>query len=679
MLGATLARRLEAHPEHGPCRVGVEHELQVWAPAGQQDFRLLIARVAGAVGVQHPGDPRARWLASGLALTADGWEAELITPPVPLRRSSPDALAAMLDVERHRLLNSLREVDQHARLVGFSTHVNVSVDDGAVVGVAREFASRCAVAAGLLLDGADSPGVLIRPRRGRLEICGEFATGEDLAASIVFVAAAAAMLGDPGATLPEVGNWRVVPARERFGFFVSRDATGSDLYRAGRRAPVSLPGRTVLAQHHLEGVWSLVRPHAVSLGLDPTPVDERVLGLVPLPVERARTGGEDAWMQDRSGATKKGQDANSQRLTLLDPVERTRLRGAVTLAPAWLTWSTVAWRCEDARQGVAVYAVMPVECEPGFLQQLDAGALDGLLSRSLRRRTRGRVLCSADKTRRPEFWRDVRPEALVPAERDHAGAIARFGAGSGSGDEAGTKDRYDESTPPSASSRAASPVGAAAANTKTSALLSRGLLIAATCVAALLGGGAVWAITGGNDDPNTARSTSTLGPTAPAGPAASARAIASPETEPTLQPPTVQPWSVSYVGTLDRGPGPGGGPEDGFQMGIFCPDDTGSDCNFTGFSVFGWDELSGIQLSGPGTYTAAYVDPAYNPCDAPREGSGPPTNVSITLDEESIRWVINSADTGLVDCGDGSQSQNGASSTSFEGTYVEGSLPGFAP
>ncbi|MFZ1285666.1 MAG: hypothetical protein WAR57_01350, partial [Candidatus Phosphoribacter sp.] len=292
-------------------------------------------------------------------MTADGWEAELITPPVPLRRSSPDAIAAMLDTERHRLMSSLREADRHARLVGFSTHVNVSVDDGAVVDVAREFASRCAVAAGLLLDGADSPGVLIRPRRGRLEICGEYATGEDLAASIVFVAAAAAMLGNPDATLPEVGNWRVDPARERFGFFVGRGATGSDLYLAGRRAPVSLGDRTVLAQHHLEGVWSLVRPYAVSLGLDPTLVDERVLGVLPLPMECAPTGGEDAWMQDRSGST---QGASAQGLTLLDPAERTRRRGAVTLAPAWLTWSTVAWRCEDARQGVAVYAVMPVEC-----------------------------------------------------------------------------------------------------------------------------------------------------------------------------------------------------------------------------------------------------------------------------------------------------------------------------
>ena len=327
--------------------------------------------------------------------------------------------------------------------------------------------------------------------------------------------------------------------------------------------------------------------------------------------------------------------------------------------------------------GDVVYAVMPVECEPVFLQQLDAGALDGLLARSLRRRARGRVLCSADKARRPEFWRDVRPGALVPAERDHAGAIARLGAGSGSGDGSRTKDRYDESTPPapSDSSRAAFPAGVAAANTKTRAHLPLGLLVAAVAVVSVLGGGAIWAIAGGNDDQATGQATSTLGPTPPAD-AASTRATSSPEATP---PPAAAPWSISYVGTLDGGPGPGGGPEEGFQMGIYCPDDTGRQCDFTGFSVFGWDELSGIQLDGPGTYTAKYVDPAYNPCDDPREGSGPPTTVKLTLDEESITWVISSADTALVDCGGGSQAQKLASSISFDGAYVEGSLPGFSP
>lgn len=349
MLGATLARRLDARADRELCRVGVEHELQVWAPDGQQDFRLLIPRVAGPVGVPHPGDPRARWLASGLALTADGWEAELVTPPLALRRDAPDRIAAMLDLERVRLLHSLHEVDPHVRLVGFSTHVNVSVDDRSVVAVAREFAARCAVAAGLLLDGADSPGVLIRPRRGRLEICGEYATGADLAAAIVFVAAAAAVLARPGASLPAVGRWRVEPARERFGYFVGRDAVGADLYAAGRRARVPLAGRTVLAQEHLEEVWSLARPYALSLDLDPAPVDDRVWGAVPLPVERS--AGDSTHTHSAQE-----QPASGEPLTPAGPDTRVRQRGDLRLTPAWLTWSTVAWRCEDVERGRTAYA-----------------------------------------------------------------------------------------------------------------------------------------------------------------------------------------------------------------------------------------------------------------------------------------------------------------------------------
>lgn len=676
MLGAALGRRLDARPAPEACRVGVEHELQVWGPAGQQDFRLLIGRVAGVVGVQHPGDPRARWLASGLALTADGWEAELVTPPVSLSHAAPAEIASMLDVERHRLLNSLREVDRHARLVGFSTHVNVSVDDRVVVGVAREFASRCAVAAGLLLDGAGSPGVLVRPRRGRLEICGEYATGEDLAAGIVFVAAAAAMLVAPGAELPAVGNWRVDPARERFGFFVGRDATGSDLYGAGRRASVSVAGRTVLAQDHLETVWSLVRHHAVALGLDPTPVDERVLGVVPLPVERPATGPEPDLTQVTSGSSTSEEGVTGERLTLLDPDTRARRRGAMLLSPVWLTWSTVAWRCEDTERGRSVYAVMPVEAEQGFLQQLDAGALDALLARSIRRRAHRRVLTSADNTRRPDVWRGLRPEALVPAERDPAGRIVRPGSGSGSGDEAQTKDRYDESRRPARpvlrpapGPRAAGEAGA----DPTSRGLPRGLLIAAAGVALVLGGGgAIWALTGGGDDPARTGTSPTRAPTTD--PTASPSGIAA--TEPAEQ--TAESWSVSYVGTLDSGPGPGGGLIEGFEVGIFCPDDTGRDCNFTGWSIGGLELLSDIELSGPGTYTATYVYPDYSPCDRDGEGVAP-TTVTLTLDEAAMSWVVEQAAVGPVECADGGQIEELASTWSFGGTHLEGALPGYAP
>lgn len=690
MLGAALSRRLDAHTASEAARVGVEHELQVWGQAGQQDFRLLIGRVAGVVGVRHPGDPRARWLASGLALTADGWEAELVTPPVHLCHGAPGAIASMLEAERYRLLTSLREVDQHARLLGFSTHVNVSVDDRVVVGVAREFAARCAVAAGLLLDGADSPGVLVRPRRGRLEICGEYAAGEDLAATIVFVAAAAATLCDPGAVLPAVGNWRVDPARERFGFFVARDATGSDLYRGGRRAQVPVAGQTILAQDHLETVWSLVRPHAVTLGLDPTPVDERILGVVPLPMERPGKGPHEDSPQVRSGSSPSGQGATGERLTLLDPNIGVRRRGTMVLAPAWLTWSTVAWRCEDTERGKSVHAVMPVEVEPAFLRQLDTGSLDGLLARALRRRVHRRVLTSADKTRRPGVWHDLRPEALVPGERDPAGRIVRSGAGSGSGDDAQTKDRHDESSPqtqpaprPTPGPRDARAAGAA----PESRGLSRGLLVAGAGVALLLaGGGAIWGLTGDDADaptPTTSTPAPSPAPTpsapllapAPEGEPTTGAAAPEPTTEPVVEVQRPEIWSITYVGTLD---GESMEPEEGYPLSVSCPDDTGRDC-ITGVRLQNLDILSGIELSGPGTYTATYVDPAFNPCDDPAVGASPPTTVTLTLDEAAMNLMVESEATSLVDCDDGTQARRSAGFLTFDGTYLEGTLPGFLP
>lgn len=674
MLGATLARRLDARADRELCRVGVEHELQVWAPDGQQDFRLLIPRVAGPVGVPHPGDPRARWLASGLALTADGWEAELVTPPLALRRDAPDRIAAMLDLERVRLLHSLHEVDPHVRLVGFSTHVNVSVDDRSVVAVAREFAARCAVAAGLLLDGADSPGVLIRPRRGRLEICGEYATGADFAAAIVFVAAAAAVLARPGASLPAVGRWRVEPARERFGYFVGRDAVGADLYAAGRRARVPLAGRTVLAQEHLEEVWSLARPYALSLDLDPAPVDDRVWGAVPLPVERS--AGDSTHTHSAQE-----QPASGEPLTPAGPDTRVRQRGDLRLTPAWLTWSTVAWRCEDVERGRTAYAVMPLAYEPHFLEQVDAGALDGLLARSIRRRAR-RVLASADQTRRPDIWRDVRPEALVPAERDRSGEVLRSGTGSGSGSEGQAKERSDESTTPSpspspdAAGRASSRV-AAAAETAGRHGLPLSLVIAAAVILALVGGGVVWALTRGDDAASAAQSTPSV--TDSVAPTDTATSPSEPDSsaESPVDPADSEFSSIVYSGTLDSGPGPGGGPREA-MVAISCTGAAGRDCS-TSHSFSGWDLLSGIQLDGPGTYTATLADAAFNPCLPPTNGSGPPTTITVTIDAGTLSFVVETSESPLVDCGDGTSAQTLAARDAFEGVYVEGSIPGIEP
>ena len=62
-----------------------------------------------------------------VALTADGREAEIATPPLALERGAPAALDRLLAIERSRLAVAVApSVDC---LTGFSTHVNVSVPD----------------------------------------------------------------------------------------------------------------------------------------------------------------------------------------------------------------------------------------------------------------------------------------------------------------------------------------------------------------------------------------------------------------------------------------------------------------------------------------------------------------------------------------------------------------------
>src|SRR5690606_7067212 len=112
--------------------VGVEHELQAHTGTTVRDFRSLLPTVAGPVLLCDPGDPRARRLRSGLALTADGWEAELVTPPLPLDAAAPATLARMLAEESARLLAALQRDVPTSRLTGFSTHINVSVPDAVV-------------------------------------------------------------------------------------------------------------------------------------------------------------------------------------------------------------------------------------------------------------------------------------------------------------------------------------------------------------------------------------------------------------------------------------------------------------------------------------------------------------------------------------------------------------------
>jgi len=292
-----------------PIRViGVEHEYRVLDLDGNQvDFRELITTLSIPGGGLDPGDPNAHHLPCGVLLTADGKEAEVATPPVPV---GPDCLrqaSAWSELAEDQLLRVLPE---GYGIEGFSTHLNVAVR-GDVVEVARRFALRFALPMSLLVDHADSPGLLVRPRRGRLELGGDFIEGAQLRVALHF--ALAASIACEQADLPAVEPPRLVRAKDRRGgFFAHRDAPADAM----------------------ETAWAQVRPYA-------TEVDGE-LGGSPLP---------------RDGLS--GQDRFA--LVLTSPFADVTSRADVVA----MTWAAVAFRFAPDHHVVVPRAALTLYLEGG--------------------------------------------------------------------------------------------------------------------------------------------------------------------------------------------------------------------------------------------------------------------------------------------------------------------------
>jgi hypothetical protein len=89
-------------------------------------------------------------------------------------------VARAVELARHGRTVVADALDPEHSLRGYSTHLNIEIDDRHVRLVATMIARRMAPALMLLLDGPQSPGLIVRPRHGRLELGGEFATGNQL-------------------------------------------------------------------------------------------------------------------------------------------------------------------------------------------------------------------------------------------------------------------------------------------------------------------------------------------------------------------------------------------------------------------------------------------------------------------------------------------------------------------
>ena len=300
-------------------------------------------------GGLNPGDPNAHHLPSGVMLTADGPEAEAAIPPIPLEEKFTWHVTSWAEYAEDVLVDAL---PAGSAIEGFSTHLNVSVGAD-VVPVADLFARHFALGMMLLLDQADSPGLLVRPRPGRLELGGDFVEGEQLRAALTYAVAAArccvaALRAKSTDALPPAIAGPLERAKGRPGWFVPRRAVDRDSFARA---------------------WHIARDELTNVAdaAEVETVDEIVDGHRPIP--REEVGGPD-----RRDTPRRSPFAN------LQPREHGELQVRVRA----MSWAAVAFHVRSA--GRDVHVVIPRRWLPSFLERLDAGTLDEAFSPA----TRGR-------------------------------------------------------------------------------------------------------------------------------------------------------------------------------------------------------------------------------------------------------------------------------------------------
>lgn len=367
-------------------RVGLEHEFQVHADGRAVDFRDVIHELGLGQPNLDPSDFHAYHLPSGAALIADGAEAEIALPPIAIRPGFTDELVVRAEFERRALATRLPGF----RFEGGSTHLSVSVRDDLTEAICRLYAVTFSPALMLLMDRRDSPGLLIRPRPGRVELGGEYLVGSQLAVAAAFavgsVRACEIALGteDGGAPMPTRLAARVEPAVVRYGWYVDRTAFGGDLYLERRSARLrSTDGVRLSAQQVLESCWEVARAalHGMVEPDEVALVDGVIGGTQPLPSERVM--------------------ANESPLPVstdaLDPTPygaalTARERPLFSLAPVMLTWDLAVFLILRRAGGRRAFAAVPGAQLGPFLERLDEGSLDDEIDAYLRQPPAERVL-----------------------------------------------------------------------------------------------------------------------------------------------------------------------------------------------------------------------------------------------------------------------------------------------
>ncbi|MCC6387661.1 MAG: PKD domain-containing protein [Dehalococcoidia bacterium] len=401
-----FARRFERYrdPPAAAALVGIEHEFRVLGPAGAPvDFRELLPNLPVRAPRLDPGDRNARRLPTGLALTADGPEAEIATPPVPVVPGF-ERHAAALAAEGRATLAALLPAGH--TLEGYSTHVSLSVPGGGLDAFAREYALVFGPAIAALGESPRSLGIYVRPRPGRLELCFEFAEDTRLATVIAVAAGTVRALYERAQGLPRALDVNLLPARERYGYRLHRRAAfGFDSYTAGREAllPLVSGGNTTLGARTGQAIASAI--HALGPALDP----ETASLLNGIAAGRHPLGIEGGALPALAPAT------DAPAFAAPRPWHRPGYRAVPCIA----TWDFTLYRLEGAR---TAFACVPRAAHPAFVSELEAGALDAIIVRFLAAPAASATLASHAQTTSAALFDRMTPDprALLPSEREPA-------------------------------------------------------------------------------------------------------------------------------------------------------------------------------------------------------------------------------------------------------------------
>jgi hypothetical protein len=420
-LSSALRRDVPSEPDPGPADLlGLELEFMTRSRKGSRiHFGSLIHRLALDGSALDPGDPNAYRCSWGGVITSDGAEAEIATPPV---RTRPGFTAELQYWAERGQASLCGAMPPGVELSGFSAHLSAAMPTNLNDQVCRLYTETFAVDLMLLMNRDDSPGLLVRPRPGRAELCGEFTSSQALAAAAAFVAgstracAAAIRRRSARTLLPPGLAVQLAPAVHRYGWYVDRRAFGPDLHRAGRQTLLPrATGGTISAQSHLELAWVAARQALAedAAAADTLPAEAMVAGALPLPAERSQPEPPAFSQQGESGLTHRRHDQPRA------PVPRlgVRVRPGFIVHPVLATWDFIVFEaCSPARRA---YACVPRASLPGFTGKLDNGSLDDSIAAYLARSSRHRVLSAHQQTRRLGVYDQLpAPARLLAPERD---------------------------------------------------------------------------------------------------------------------------------------------------------------------------------------------------------------------------------------------------------------------